>query len=460
MEQRIQPVKTVTQVVLVVGFSALLAMMALAGIDSINVLVQIQARNFEIRQNYLTRNRALEQIRAGLYISSTSAQDYLLEQNPVAAETYRSTLQNARNDVSWAMSTYSRAIGSGQKSSFRALQTEIESYWQTLEPIFHWDAREKQKRSDSFMHHELMPHRSATLQIADRIAAMNERQLNASTEELGDVFNQFRSRLIMVLAVSMTFGIVLAASATVYLVRLSRNAETRFKDIVKAQHELKDLSARLLEMQEKERRALSRELHDEVGQSLSAVLMEIGNLNAVMPSGNPELRTHVDSIKKLAENSVKVVRNMSLLLRPSMLDDLGLVPALQWQAREVSRRTGIEVEVAADDVADDLPEDHRTCIYRVTQEALHNCARHSGARLVRVAVVQHDDRIEMTVTDDGKGFDSQTVRGMGLLGMEERVTHLGGTFQVKSTPGHGAYLHIELPLAPMAAVAPAAKATA
>ena len=297
------------------------------------------------------------------------------------------------------------------------------------------------------MHRELLPRRTATLQIADRVAAMNERELNASNEELEDVFNQFRSRLILVLAVSLTFGVVLAASATVYLVRLARDAESRFREIVKAQHELKELSARLVEMQEKERRTLSRELHDEVGQSLSAVLMEIGNLSAVLPAGNPELRSHLDSIKKLAENSVKVVRNMALLLRPSMLDDLGLVPALQWQAREVSRRTGIEVDVSAETVADDLPEDHKTCIYRVAQEALHNCSQHSGARTARLNVVQDEHRIVLDIQDDGKGFDSRTVRGMGLLGMEERITHLGGTFQVRSKPGQGATLHIELPLA-------------
>src|SRR5204863_9743305 len=138
-----------------------------------------------------------------------------------------------------------------------------QSYWQALEPIFHWDAREKQARSETFMHHDLMPRRKATLQIADRIGAMNERELNLSTEDLGDVFNQFRSRLILVLAVSLTFGIVLAASATLYLVRLARDAENRFKDLMKAQHALKDLSARLVDMQEKERRTLSRELHDE-----------------------------------------------------------------------------------------------------------------------------------------------------------------------------------------------------
>ena len=446
IEESVHPVKSGTQLVLVVGFCALLGMMALAGIDSIHVLMQIHARNVEIRQNFLTRNRSLEEIRAGLYVSGASAQDYLLERDPAAAETYRATLQGRRREVENALATYASALAPAQLASFRALEGEIKSYWQALEPIFHWDPQEKQRRSDIFMHRELLPRRTATLQIADRVAAMNEREMNASNEELEDVFNGFRSRLILVLAVSLTFGVVLAASATLYLVRLARDTESRFREIVKAQHELKELSARLVEMQEKERRTLSRELHDEVGQSLSAVLMEIGNVSAVLPADNPELRSHLDSIKKLAENSVKVVRNMALLLRPSMLDDLGLVPAVQWQAREVSRRSGIEVDVSAESVADDLPEAHKTCVYRVVQEALHNCAQHSGARSVRLTMVQDERQIQLDIQDDGKGFDSRSVRGMGLLGMEERITHLGGAFRVDSQPGRGTTLHIELPL--------------
>jgi signal transduction histidine kinase len=446
MERPAQPVKLGTQIGLIVGFGGLLAMMAFAGIDSISVLVQIQTRNQEIRQSFVTKSRTLEQIRAGLYLSGSRVQDYLLERDPAEAERQRAALEASRSEVERAVETYGRVLDASQKSSFSALAGEIRSYWQALEPTLKWSVRDRQARSDRFIHEELLPRRTASLLIADRIAGMNAHELDASNVELEDVFTAFRLRLIVVLAVSLTFGSVLAAGATLYLVRLARDADTRFRDIVKAQHELKDLSARLLEIQEKERRTLSRELHDEVGQSLSAVLMEIGNLSAALPQPHPELRAHLDSIKMLAENSVKVVRNMTLLLRPSMLDDLGLVPALQWQAREVSRRTGLEVEVFADTVADDLPEDYRTCIYRVVQEALHNCTRHSGARAVRLEAVQDAEKIVLTIQDDGKGFDSRTVRGMGLLGMEERVTHLGGTFQVNAKPGMGATLHIELPL--------------
>src|ERR1019366_10793950 len=112
-----------------------------------------------------------------------------------------------------------------------------------------------------------------------------------------------------------------------------------------ARAQLKELSARLLEAQEQERRSISRELHDEVGQALSAVLLEIGGLTSSLPA---DLRPRLDSVKKLAESTMTVVRNMALLLRPSMLDDIGLLPALRWQAREVARRTGLRVDLAAD----------------------------------------------------------------------------------------------------------------
>src|SRR6266436_1271017 len=128
---------------------------------------------------------------------------------------------------------------------------------------------------------------------------------------------------------------------------------------------------------------------------------------------------------------------MTLLLRPSMLDDFGLVPALEWQAREVSKRTGLRVQVAAGETSGELPDEHKTCIYRVVQEALHNCARHAQAHSVEVVVRQEPSRIVLSVADDGRGFDARRVRGLGLVGMAERVNHLGGAFRVDSRPGAG-----------------------
>ncbi|MGA3075614.1 MAG: histidine kinase [Bryobacteraceae bacterium] len=445
-KRSVQPLQWGAQVVLLASFGGMLGLMLFAGIDSLRALRQIQSRNVQIRQTFLLRNRALEEIRSALYQSGTFTRDYLLERDASRAETYRASLQKVRGEMDAALGRYSQSLDAGEQAPFSALQARIADYWKALDPISHWDAREKLARTDAFMHRELFPRRATTLEIADRIGAVNEQELNNGDERLKVLFDRFRYRLILMLAITLGIGALLAVATIRHILRLARDADLRYRQVALAQAKLKELSARLVDAQEQERRAISRELHDEVGQSLSALLMELGNLGAVAP-GDAELRSHVESIRKLAESSVHVVRNMALLLRPSMLDDLGLVPALQWQAREISKRTGLAVTVEADNVADDLPEEHKTCIYRVVQEALNNCARHAFARSVRIEVVQESDRIFLHVLDDGQGFTSTHTRGLGLLGIEERVTHLGGCFHLQSEPGRGVRLSIEIPLA-------------
>jgi signal transduction histidine kinase len=445
-KRSVQPLQWGAQAVLLASFGGIFGLMLFAGIDSLRALRQVQSRNVQIRQTFLLRDRALEEIRSAIYQSGTFTRNYLLERDASRAETYRTSLQKVRVEMDAALERYSRSLDAGEESSFQAMQARIADYWKLLDPIFHWDAEEKLVRSDAFMHQELFPQRATTLEIADRIAAVNEQELNNGDERMKEGFDRFRYRLGLMLAITLGIGAILAVATTRHILHLARDADRRYRQAALAQGMMKQLSARLVEAQEQERRAISRQLHDEVGQSLSALLMELGNLGAVAP-GDTELRSHLKSIRKLAESSVNVVRNMALLLRPSMLDDLGLVPALQWQAREISKRTGIAVMVDAESVADDLPEEHKTCIYRVVQEALHNCARHAFACTVRIQVVQESERIHLSVLDDGQGFDSTHTRGFGLLGMEERVAHLGGCFHLQSEPGHGTRLRIEIPLA-------------
>jgi signal transduction histidine kinase len=182
-----------------------------------------------------------------------------------------------------------------------------------------------------------------------------------------------------------------------------------------------------------------------VGQSMSAMLIELGKLEKESDSETRSDR--LASIRRMAEASVGMVRNMALMLRPSMLDDLGLVAALRWQAREVTRRSDLKVKMIADEITEDLPDAYRTCLYRVVQEALNNCAKHSRATQVRVVVHREPDGLSVTVQDDGIGFEPGQEKGMGLLGMEERVVRLGGQFSVDSKPGSGTVLRIYFPLA-------------
>ena len=136
-----------------------------------------------------------------------------------------------------------------------------------------------------------------------------------------------------------------------------------------------------------------------------------------------------------------------MLLRPSMLDDLGLTPALNWLVKEVSRSSGMNIRAEVSSGADTLPDAHRTCLYRVVQEALTNATRHSGARTIDLEVYTIGNWVKTTITDDGRGFEAGTERrkGLGLLGMEERVRELGGRISVTSAPGRGTVVDVRLP---------------
>lgn len=425
---------------LLAGFGGILALMLFAGVDAARMVGAVHSRDQLIRRDYQARNRLLNQIRSDLYLSGTYVRDYLLEPNVKDADLHRVELETTRRDMDEALMQYQAILRAAESRPFSGLRQELSGYWRVLDPVFRWTPEQRKTDGYEFLRDEVFPRRMAMLDVADQIAAINEASLLAGEESVEGLFSEFRRRLLITLLVTMGLGIALAAFSTQRILRLERENDERSA-------EFQALSAALVAAQEDERRSISRELHDEVSQSLSAVLVELGNLAATFPGAvDQSTRQHVETIRALVGSSVDSVRNIALLLRPSMLDDLGLVPALEWQARETSRRTGLSVNVIAEGVSEQLPETHKTCVYRVAQEALHNCARHSGARKVKVSVIQEDGVLRLSVKDDGRGFDAARAKGLGLLGMEERVARLNGEFKIQTAPGEGTTIGVILPI--------------
>jgi len=435
-----------SRLALAVGFGSLLLIMALAGLDALRVLQNFRHNEARIRRQFLYRNHVLNDIRSEVYVSGTYIRDYLLEPETARAEGFRKSLEQVRAQMETALQSYAGQLNPEEAQHYAALKNELAQYWEILAPIFTWSATERRNSGYAFLRDEVFPRRQNMLAIADRIALINEQQLNAANDQVSGLLAAFELRVGVTLGIALALGLGMAAFSVRRILRLEQQAHAQFVAVAEARTQLQDLSARLVQAQETERRALSRELHDEVGQSLSAVLIELRNLaSGLGPRADEQTRRQVEVIKQLVEGTVRVVRNMALLLRPSMLDDLGLVPALRWQAREVSKRTSIDVSVAAETRSDDYPDAYKTCIYRVVQEALNNCARHSQAKTVRIRVQEEPDRLKLSIQDDGRGFEFEQSKGMGLLGIQERVASLRGACNVHSTPGGGTLLTVELP---------------
>lgn len=435
-----------TRRLLWIGFGGLLLLLILTGANAFSVLNTVQDRNEKIRRDYVNRNRILEQLRADLFLSGTYVRDLLLESNPALAAIHRKELGRVQRQIHASIADYGRIVHPEEKQEFLDFSADVTSYLNSLQPALSWTASQRRHFGYAFMEESLLPRRTNIVRLTDQIVHVNDKQMEAASRSVSALFASSRRWLAILFFATLAGGILLAGLTMRRLFRLERVSAQRFEEVAEARGALSNLSARLLEVQESERRALSRELHDEVGQSLSALLLAIGNVAALIPAdGSSGARAQLQDIRRMAEKTVAVVRDMSLLLRPSMLDDLGLIPALQWQAREVSRTSGIAVEVEAA-IPDELPEEHKTCIYRIVQEALRNVTRHAHARRVRIQLMRAENSLRLTIQDDGQGFAPANEKGLGLLGMQERIGRLHGTFGIQSEAGKGAAIHVTLPL--------------
>jgi signal transduction histidine kinase len=299
----------------------------------------------------------------------------------------------------------------------------------------------------AFYHSAVLPSRVSILEIATEIDGAHSMQVAEGESRMATRFGTLRSELLWTFLLSLGIATILAMGSAIYISRLEREAQLRYDQVVAGRVQMGQLSQRLVAAQEQERKSISRELHDEVGQTLNALLVDAGNLQKRIPESDTQSRELLNSIQQLADTSVNEIRDIALLLRPSMLDDLGLTAAIQWQAREVSRRTGLAVKVSPQAEADDLPEGLSICLYRVAQEALQNIARHAQAKTVNIELKQEAGRLVLTVHDDGIGFDAEHLRGLGMVGMEERLRQVGGALRVTSQPGRGTTLIAEVPVA-------------
>ena len=427
------------------GLGFLLLIMGLSGVANIQETRRIHQQILLVEDNYRQVENLVEGIRADTSRVAVLRRDRLLDSKG-SDQSYTAQLADVRQKTEANLQELRSVRPQQESKAFEGLVGELRSYLDTVAAEFREDP---QSRSTPELVSDRLGAQTMTIfAVASELRKLNEENFESRRRALNKSVVALQNDIWETILTALLVSAIIAAASIFRISALEKESADQQKATEEAKERLRHLSQQLVSSQEQERKVLSRELHDEIGQLLTALRMELGNLERSHSNGAGEWMPHLDQAKKLAETTLRTARDIAMGLRPAMLDVLGLGPALEWQAREYSRRynTPIQLEVAGD--LKDLPDPHRTYLYRIVQEGLTNCARHAQAKNIKVRVQDENGQLAVTLEDDGVGFDqhSGVVYGLGLLGMTERVRELCGKIAIRSEVGKGTRLEVLLPL--------------
>ena len=433
--------------VLRTGFTLVIAVLVLSTVEAYRIQINVSRQHMEIYRHFVEQEAALSTLRKNLWLTGNHVRDFFIQNTPEQGAALLAAVRDMQAEDDRALEVLLNSPS--HRLAVPGLRTSIDEFWAIARKLPATMLSATNDEELAFLKSEVVPRRGELYNALREVTLADQHMLEASEGEFAGTRRRAALRLLLMLGLGVLLSGAVMRISLRHAENLEREADRHVAAVEEAKHELQQLSARLLEIEEEGRRRLSRELHDEIGQTLALLQIEISHAQGMLDTPG-RLEDRLARARELAVRTVQNIRNISGLLRPALLDDLGLVPALQFQLEEFIRRSGIACEFTEDAVEDRLPDAVKTCVYRVVQEALHNCEKHSGARSVKVTVRQLKDALVAEVVDDGCGFSSGVRRstGLGLLGMRERSVNAGGSLTIDSTPGRGTRIALRIPLAP------------
>ena len=423
------------------AFAALMVVISALAIAVWRNATNSQAQVAALHNTHFEAGSALASLRANVYLTGILTRDYLFDIDPSHAHQYTGQFAEIRSGTTDSFRILEASTQNGVESSaLERLRREVDAYLDTTRIALDWSPEEKAARRAEFLNGRLRS-REEIAALASQMERMMSENFSRERARITNADREFRSSLAWTTGIALLLALGIAGVTMARIMTLERRSQT-------TESELRRMSSQVRTAQEQERKYLSRDLHDQVGQMLTGLRMELSSMASKHADSESELTSRIVHAKGIVEQTLRLVRNIAMLLRPSMLDDLGLTPALAWLVKEISRSSGIEIEADMDPVLDLLPDTHRTCLYRVVQEALTNVSKHAGAHTIDVSLKATGEWVIGTIADNGCGFDATAIRreGLGLVGMEERVRELGGHVRIISTLGQGTRVEFRLPI--------------
>jgi signal transduction histidine kinase len=425
----------------VFGLGFLLIILGLSGVASIQETRRIHQQILAVEDTYRHIENLVESIRSNTSRLAVLRRDRLLKQDSDRG-TYSAQLMSLRARTERSLAELKSLRPQRSTAPVERLEAAVGAYLNAVALEFReMPSESKRDFMDDGFGSETMP----IFSITEELGKLNEENFESRRRDLSQSVVNLQNDIWETILTALVLGAIIAGASVFRISSLEKESAAHRTASELAEERLRLLSQQLVSSQEQERKALSRELHDEIGQLLTALRMELGNMERARPAASDP---HLEQAKKLAESTLRTTRDIAMGLRPAMLDVLGLGPALEWQVREFSRRYGTPVKLEVDGDLRDVPDPHRTYLYRIVQEGLTNCARHAQAKNIHVKLEDSGGHLAALVEDDGVGFDQHggVAYGLGLLGMSERVRELCGRLMIESAPGKGTRIAVTLPL--------------
>jgi signal transduction histidine kinase len=434
------------------GFGLVLGLWLFTGYVLTARIAEIEARTTEVTRRYLRAQDVLAAVRQQINASAIVLRDALLDPRTDGHDRYRRQLEEGFARIATQLDGYEPVMAGLPEEQMARLRSEVEALRGLTMAVLSTDTSTSAPPVFEALAGRTSPRRAAAIALAEEVRFANRRALLEHQLATAAIHRAAEQQWWYGLGAALAATLAIAFVAIAYAGRLEdRLRRGREKDARYAL-DLQRLSSRLVEAQEEERRSIARELHDEVGQVLSALAVEVQVAGRALDRPGDAMRA-LGETQQLADRAIGAVRDLSQLLRPPMLDDLGLGAAIDWLLRGLARRHDMHVELIQTGLTHRLPACIEVAAFRIVQEALTNVARHAMARHCVVRLESDGMTLALSVEDDGIGLEGNASlepdrrRGLGLLGIRERVADLGGTFSVSSLPDRGTCLRVQLPLA-------------
>jgi signal transduction histidine kinase len=396
------------------------------------------------RQNSLQ----LLRIQNDLHSLALAMRDMLDADEPYPLTAWAGQFTRIRQDLDAALMREAEvAVATRTEEQRRYLSLSVEQFWDATDRMFALAAEGREADARDQIRVSLQARQAALSTAVARLLVQN----NEAEQETGDrvraIYDQVQRQVYLFVAATLT--VILLTS--LYLIRSNRRL---FARLAALSDERRQLAQQLISTRESTLRDISRELHDELGQVLTAIGSMLGRAGRQLPAGS-SVQADLHEIQEIAQTTLDKVRSLSQTLHPSVLEDAGLESTVDWYLSTIERQTGIEVVYERTGSARAVDGTAAIHVYRVLQEALSNVARHSGARTVWVRLQMSDNELLLEVEDHGLGIDPNFPRrGLGMVGMRERAALIGGTIDFLRPPSGGTLVRLVIPLGPPLAEAP------